>query len=95
MEVVIKPNHLKGNSWMHYENPEKRPCPLHEALIVAGYDVGFVGASYFTLKVNGSLKRDFYDIVSETWNLDIAKDAIKAANNGSQKEFTVKFVNHA
>lgn len=92
MEVIIKPHHLKGNSFVHFENPEKRNCPLHEALVEAGRKPHYVGATYVSFPSSDPARLEFYDIDQGTWSGDIAPQAIRNAKNGSQNEITVKLI---
>lgn len=89
IEIIIKPHHLKGNSWTHLQNPERRHCPLQEALKETKPVVRYVGASYVSFSNEPMSITQYYDIDTSTWNQEIANKAIKDADNGSQTEYKV------
>jgi hypothetical protein len=82
--VVVKPHHLKGNTWSHGGGEgNRRRCPLHEALVEDGHnDVNVLNA------IDVHIGDQEYEIEGR-WS-DVEVDPyIQAANEGSDKEYTV------
>lgn len=87
LQVVIKPHHLKGNSWSHrYIDPD-RECPLREALEEMGYKNAYVGGMNIMLDMHNP--DTLYQIPMEDWNPDLAEEIIHKANGGSMKEVII------
>ncbi len=88
--VVIKPQHLKGNMWSHQLN---RSCPLHEALVDAGYkDIEVLGTCFKIGETVYPLPVDFYsDEPPEGWTCNLAERLIKKANEGCEESYTFDF----
>lgn len=82
--VTVKPEHLKGNSYIHHDNEEKRMCPLHEALTEAGYNVRRLGKQDFVAD-------EIRHRIPEVWSGENVERYISLANKGSQETYTMTF----
>lgn len=87
MKVVVKPKHLKGNTYSNGYNKEREHCPLWEALESAGHNVSRVGVD--DLSIDGNDGRKLYKIPKD-WQRSEVEAYIEAANNGSTQEITVE-----
>lgn len=81
--VVVKPHHLKGNSYTHsYE----RSCPLQEAINEQfSPKKYFVGGAYVAERGTG--RSSYY--IPEDWNKTTVTEYIRQANEGNIQEISV------
>lgn len=89
MIVTITTKHMLGNSWSHKANPQKRMCPLYEAMEEAGFKDIFVGGHTAEGVKDGVLYE--CELFLNNWDMSAAVANIQRVNNEENLSVSLKF----
>ncbi len=83
MDIIVKPHHLKGNSYMHTFD---RQCPLQEAI-----NEQLNNKEYYVGGANVNRKGKWREslAIPNDWNVKTVTEFIKKANEGSEEVYIV------
>lgn len=85
IQVKVKSQHLRGNSYTHGRRNMHRMCPLYEALRDSGYSNSIVFNDEVMLASGGQR----YYIIPEQWNKALVEKLIVEVDKGDEKEIEI------